>query len=49
MTKNMANRKQNVRRQKGSGFSHIAVEVPGVETSNEWLGAVRDETYESLK
>ena len=29
-------------------FSHIAVEVPGENTSNEWLEAVSDEEYEKL-
>lgn len=33
---------------KNSWFSHIAVEVPGEETSNEWLEAVTDEEYERL-
>ncbi len=33
---------------KGSWFSHIAVEVPGEETSNEWLEAVSDEEYDKL-
>ena len=28
-----------------SWFSHLAVEVPGVETSNEWLEAVSDADY----
>lgn len=28
-----------------SWFSHLAVEVPGVETSNEWLEAVLDDDY----
>ncbi|MDE7302139.1 MAG: cupin domain-containing protein [Oscillospiraceae bacterium] len=32
-----------------SWFSHIAVEVPGEETSNEWLEAVDDDTYSKLK
>ena len=32
-----------------SWFSHIAVEVPGEETSNEWLEAVDDEAYSALK
>lgn len=32
-----------------SWFSHISVEVPGEETSNEWLEPVDDETYNSLK
>ncbi len=28
-----------------SWFSHLAVEVPGQETSNEWLEAVSDGDY----
>ena len=32
-----------------SWFSHIALEVPGEETSNEWLEAVDDESYAKLK
>lgn len=32
-----------------SWFSHIAVEVPGEDTSNEWLEPVGDEIYETLK
>jgi quercetin dioxygenase-like cupin family protein len=32
-----------------SWFSHIAVEVPGEETSNEWCEPVDDATYEALK
>ncbi|MDK2867524.1 MAG: hypothetical protein PWP38_1839 [Clostridiales bacterium] len=32
-----------------SWFSHIAVEVPGVETSNEWCEPVSDEAYGKLK
>ena len=28
-----------------SWFSHLAVEVPGTETANEWLEAVSDEEY----
>lgn len=31
-----------------SWFSHLAVEVPGEETSNEWLEAVSDEEYNKL-
>lgn len=31
-----------------SWFSHIAVEVPGEETRNEWLEAVDDEAYSKL-
>lgn len=34
---------------KDSWFSHIAVEVPGIETSNEWLEAVSDTEYNNLK
>ena len=33
---------------KDSWFSHIAVEVPGEETSNEWCDAVTDEEYNKL-
>lgn len=32
--------------QKDSWFSHIAVEVPGTDTSSEWLEAVSEEDYE---
>lgn len=32
-----------------SWFSHIAVEVDGVDTSNEWLEPVTDEEYNKLK
>ena len=31
-----------------SWFSHIAVEVPGKETSNEWCEVVSDEEYSKL-
>lgn len=31
-----------------SWFSHIAVEVPGENTSNEWLEPVSDEEYNAL-
>ena len=34
---------------KDSWFSHLAVELPGEGTSNEWLEAVTDEEYGSLK
>ncbi len=34
---------------KDSWFSHISVEIPGEETSNEWLEPVEDEYYNSLK
>ena len=33
---------------KDSWFSHIAVEVPGEETSNEWCEPVTDEQYNKL-
>lgn len=33
----------------GSWFSHLAVECPGEETSNEWLEAVTDEIYNNLE
>lgn len=33
---------------KDSWFSHISIEVPGVDTSNEWLEAVTDEEYNAL-
>lgn len=33
---------------KDSWFSHIAVEVEGVETSTEWLEEVSDEYYNTL-
>ena len=32
-----------------SWFSHLAVEVPGVDGSNEWLEAVDDAVYGILK
>lgn len=34
---------------KDSWFSHLAVEVPGENTSNEWCEEVTDEEYLSLK
>lgn len=34
--------------QKDSWFAHIAVEVPGEETRNEWLEAVDDAAYDAL-
>lgn len=34
--------------QKDSYFSHIAIEVDGIETSNEWLEPVTDEVYDKL-
>ena len=33
---------------KDSWFSHIAVEVPGENTSNEWCEPVTDEEYDKL-
>ncbi len=33
---------------KDSWFSHIAIEVPGEETSNEWCEALSDEEYNKL-
>ena len=33
---------------KDSWFSHIAVEVPGENTSNEWCEPVYDEVYDKL-
>lgn len=32
-----------------SWFSHIAIEIPGVNSKNEWCGAVSDEIYANLK
>ena len=32
-----------------SWFSHLAIECPGEEISNEWLEAVTDEQYAALK
>ena len=32
-----------------SWFSHLTLEVPGVNCSNQWLEAVTDEAYEKLK
>ena len=33
---------------KDSWFSHIAVEIPGENTSNEWCEPVSDDEYEAL-
>ena len=30
-------------------FSHLAVEVPGEGTSNEWCEPVQEETYKELR
>lgn len=32
----------------GSWFTHLAVEVPGEDTHNEWLEPVSDEEYDNL-
>ena len=32
-----------------SWFSHLAIEVEGEETSNEWLEAVSEDDYNKLK
>ena len=32
-----------------SWFSHLALEVPGTDASNEWLEAVDDDHYNKLK
>lgn len=34
---------------KDSWFAHLAIEVPGESTSNEWCEAVDDEAYAKLK
>ena len=34
---------------KDSWFTHLAVEVPGENTANEWLEPVDDEAYGKLK
>lgn len=34
---------------KDSWFTHLAIEVPGEKTSNEWLETVTDEQYQILK
>ena len=31
-----------------SWFAHLAMEIPGVDTSNEWLEPVTDEEYQNL-
>lgn len=33
---------------KDSAFAHIAVEIPGENTANEWQEAVTDEEYDAL-
>ena len=32
-----------------SWFSHLAIEVPGEDCSNQWLEVVSDEQYSKLK
>ena len=32
-----------------SWFAHLAFEIPGEDTSNEWLEAVSDEEYNKIK
>ena len=32
-----------------SWFSHLAIEVPGENCSNEWLESVNDDEYNKLK
>ncbi|WP_270525922.1 cupin domain-containing protein [Longibaculum muris] len=34
---------------KDSWFTHISVEIPAADSSNEWLEAVSDEDYNQLK
>lgn len=34
---------------KDSWFAHIAIEVPGENTSNEWLKPVSDEEYGKME
>ena len=29
-------------------FSHLAIEIPGVNTCNQWCEAVKDEDYNKL-
>lgn len=36
-------------RQPTSWFAHLAFDVPGEKTSNEWLEPVTDEEYDKLK
>lgn len=31
-----------------SWFSHIAIEIPGENSSNEWLEPVNDEEYKKI-
>ncbi len=34
---------------KDSYFAHIAIEIPGEDSSNEWCEAVKDSEYDKLK
>ena len=34
---------------KDSWFSHLSIEVPGTDSSNEWLERVTDSEYSKLK
>lgn len=34
---------------KDGWFSHLAIELPGENTSNEWLEPVSEEEYNKLK
>ena len=34
---------------KDSWFAHVAIEIPGENTSNEWLEPVSGEEYSKLK
>ena len=43
-----ANKKHWHGAKKESWFSHIAIEIPGENTSNEWLEAVLDREYDLL-
>lgn len=43
-----ANKKHWHGAKKDSWFSHISIEVPGVDTSNEWLEPVSDLEYDKL-
>lgn len=40
-----ANRKHWHGATKDIWFSHIAIEIPGEQTTTEWLEAVRDDQY----
>lgn len=40
--------KSGMELKKDSYFSHIVIEVPGENTSNEWCEPVTDEEYDKL-